>query len=226
MINLNSFLRHIIWGKCGLKEGRQTTFCKVRKREMGYMEQPVDADSRIELQVPQGPKVSQELWWSVLLEGIIATIIGIFLLYEPIATTILLVQILAIFWLVEGIFSVIKALIFTKNGKWKLLSGILSIIVGVVILMYPIISPYIVLRLLMVFIGILALVNGAVIITSALKGGGWGTGILGVLTIVLGLLLLTNSLVGVIVLPWVFGVFFVIGGIGAIIWGIKMRTRK
>ncbi|MGB4293655.1 MAG: DUF308 domain-containing protein [Bacteroidales bacterium] len=193
---------------------------------MGYMEQPVDTDSRIELKVPQEPKVPQELWWSVLLEGIIATIIGIFLLYEPIATTILLVQILAIFWLVEGIFSVIKALIFTKNGKWKLLSGILSIIVGVVILMYPIISPYIVRRFLMVFIGILALVNGAVIITSALKGGGWGTGILGVLTIVLGLLLLTNSLAGVIVLPWVFGVFFVIGGIGAIIWGIKMRTRK
>ena len=179
------------------------------------MEQPVDTDSRIELKVPQEPKVPQELWWSVLLEGIIAAFIGIFLLYEPIATTILLVQILAIFWLVEGIFSVIKALIFTKNGKWKLLSGILSIIVGVVILMYPIISPYIVLRLLMVFIGILALVNGAVIITSALKGGGWGTGIL-----------LTNSLAGVIVLPWVFGVFFVIGGIGAIIWGIKMRTRK
>lgn len=190
------------------------------------MEQPVDTDSRIELKVPQEPKVPQELWWSVLLEGIIATIIGIFLLYEPIATTILLVQILAIFWLVEGIFSVIKALIFTKNGKWKLLSGILSIIVGVVILMYPIISPYIVLRLLMVFIGVLALVNGAVIITSALKGGEWGTGIPGVLTIVLGLLLLTNSLAGVIVLPWVFGVFFVIGGIGAIIWGIKMRTRK
>lgn len=191
---------------------------------MGYMEQPVDADSRTELKVPQEPKVPQELWWSVLLEGIIAIIVGIFLLYEPIATTILLIQILAIFWLVEGIFSVIRALVFTKDGKWKLLSGILSIIAGAVILMYPVISPYIVLRLLIIFIGILALVNGAVIITSALKGGGWGTGILGALTIVLGLLLLTNSLAGVIILPWIFGVFFVIGGIGAVIWGIKMRT--
>ncbi|BBL64537.1 MULTISPECIES: HdeD family acid-resistance protein [Methanosarcina] len=188
------------------------------------MEQPVDADSRTELKVPQEPKVPQELWWSVLLEGIIAIIVGIFLLYEPIATTILLIQILAIFWLVEGIFSFIRALVFTRDGKWKLLSGILSIIAGAVILMYPVISPYIVLRLLIIFIGILALVNGAVIITSALKGGDWGTGILGALTIVLGLLLLTNSLAGVIILPWIFGVFFVIGGIGAVIWGIKMRT--
>ena len=175
------------------------------------MEQPVDADSRKELKVPQEPKVPQELWWSVLLEGIIAIIVGIFLLYEPIATTILLIQILAIFWLVEGIFSFIRALVFTRDGKWKLLSGILSIIAGAVILMYPVISPYIVLRLLIIFIGILALVNGAVIITSALKGGGWGTGILGALTIVLGLLLLTNSLAGIIILPWIFGVFFVMG---------------
>ncbi|AGF98593.1 hypothetical protein MmTuc01_3339 [Methanosarcina mazei Tuc01] len=174
------------------------------------MEQPVDADSRTELKVPQEPKVPQELWWSVLLEGIIAIIVGIFLLYEPIATTILLIQILAIFWLVEGIFCLIP-LVFTKDGKWKLLSGILSIIAGAVILMYPVISPYIVLRLLIIFIGILALVNGAVIITSALKGGGWGTGILGALTIVLGLLLLTNSLAGIIILPWIFGVFFVMG---------------
>lgn len=189
------------------------------------MEQPVDTDSKIELKVPQGPKVPQELWWSVLLEGIIAIIVGIFLLYEPIETTILLIQILAIFWLLEGIFSVIRALFFTKDGKWKLLSGILSIIVGVVILMYPIFSPYIVLRLLVTFIGILALVNGAVIITSALKGGGWGTGILGALTMVLGLLLLTNSLAGIIILPWIFGVFFVIGGIGAVIWGIKIKMR-
>ena len=77
--------------------------------------------------------------------------------------------------------------------------------------MYPEICPYIVLRLRIICIGILALVNGAVIITSALKGGGWGTGILGALTIVLGLLLLTNSLAGIIILPWIFGVFFVMG---------------
>lgn len=188
------------------------------------MGQPVNTDYGTEIKVPREPKVPQEFWWSVLLEGIIAIIVGIFLLYEPVATTILLIQILAIFWLLEGIFSVIRALVFTKDGKWKLVSGILSIIAGAVILMYPIISPYIVLRLLIIFIGILALVNGAAIITSALKGGGWGTGILGALTIVLGLLLLTNSLAGVIILPWIFGVFFVIGGIGAVIWGIKMRA--
>lgn len=182
------------------------------------MEQTIGIESKKEL------KVSQVPWWSVLLEGIIAIAIGIFLLYEPIATTILLIQFLAIFWLAEGIVAVIGALIFTKDGKWKLLSGILSIIAGVIILMYPIISPYVVFKFLVIFIGVLALVNGTVILASTLKGGEWGMGILGAVSIILGLLLLTNSLAGVLILPWIFGLFLIIGGIGVVIWGIKMRA--
>ena len=190
----------------------------MEKPNYAGMKQPIDTESEIKYEVSKAP------WWSVLLEGIIAIIIGLFLLYEPITTTILLVQILAIFWLLEGIVSVIGALIFTKDGKWKLLSGILSIIVGVVILMYPIFSPYIVIRFLVIFIGVLAIVNGAVILTSGLKEGEKSLGILGALSIILGLLLLTNILAGILVLPWVFGIFFIVGGIGIVIWGIKMRT--
>ncbi len=182
------------------------------------MKQPIGTESEIKYEVSKAP------WWSVLLEGVLAIIIGLFLLYEPIATTILLIQILAIFWLLEGIVAVIGALIFTKDGKWKLLSGILSIFVGVVMLTYPIFSPYIVLRFLVIFIGALAIVNGAVILISGLKEGGWSVGILGALSIIVGLLLLTNSLAGVLVLPWVFGLFFIVGGIGTVISGIKMRT--
>jgi uncharacterized membrane protein HdeD (DUF308 family) len=148
----------------------------------------------------------------------------LFLLYRPAATTIFLVQILGIFWLAEGILSVIGALIFSGNRVWKLLSGILSIIAGAVILMYPIYSPFVVLTLFIVFIGVWAIINGVVKVVLALKGGGWGTGVLGILTIILGMLLLTNSLVGVLVLPWIFGFFLIIGGIGSLIWGIKMRT--
>lgn len=171
-----------------------------------------------------GFEVIDTPWWVVLLEGIIAIIVGLFLLYRPIITTILLIQILGIFWLAEGIVSVIGALIFPENRWWKLLSGILSIIAGIVILMYPIISPIIVLTLFVVFIGAWAIVTGAVKLVWGLKGGGWGIGILGILTIILGLLLLTNSLAGVLILPWMFGFFLIIGGIGSVIWGIRMRS--
>jgi uncharacterized membrane protein HdeD (DUF308 family) len=163
-------------------------------------------------------------WWVVLLEGMIALITGLFLLYQPVITTILLIQILGIFWLAGGIVSVIGALVFPENLWWKLLSGILSIIAGVVILTYPAYSSFVVLAFLVIFIGAWVIITGAVRLAWALKGGGWGTGILGILTIILGLLLLTNSLAGVLVLPWIFGFFLVIGGIGAVILGIKIRA--
>lgn len=182
------------------------------------VEQPVITKSDMGFEVINTP------WWVVLLEGVIAIIVGLFLLYQPVITTILLIQILGIFWLAAGIVSVIGALIFPENRWWKLLSGILSIIAGVVILMYPVYSPLIVLTLLVIFIGAWAIVTGAVHLAWGLKGGGWGIGILGILTIILGLLLLTNSLAGILILPWMFGFFLIIGGIGAVIAGIKMRT--
>ncbi|AKB43979.1 putative membrane protein [Methanosarcina vacuolata Z-761] len=192
---------------------------------VNYMEQPADVTGQsIESEYEIGYEILQVPWWVVLLEGIIAILVGLFLLYRPAGTTVFLVQILGIFWLAEGILSVIGALIFSGNRVWKLLSGILSIIAGVVILTYPIYSPFIVLTLFVIFIGVWAIINGVVKIVLALKGGGWGIGIIGVLTIILGLLLLTNSLVGVLFLPWIFGFFLILGGIGSLIWGLKMRT--
>jgi uncharacterized membrane protein HdeD (DUF308 family) len=189
------------------------------------MEQPVDVT---EMSIDSDDEMVYEHlevpWWVVLLEGIVAILAGLFLLYRPAQTTIFLVQVLGIFWLAEGILSIIGALIFSGNRAWKLLSGILSIIAGIVILTYPIYSSLIVLALFVVFIGIWAVVTGAVKIALSLKGGGWGTGVIGILTIILGLLLLANSLAGVLILPWVFGFFLILGGIGALIGGFRMRT--
>ena len=56
------------------------------------MKQPIGTESEIKYEVSKAP------WWSVLLEGIIAIIIGLFLLYEPVTTTILLIQI----WVFSG----------------------------------------------------------------------------------------------------------------------------
>ncbi|AKB18062.1 putative membrane protein [Methanosarcina sp. WWM596] len=89
---------------------------------------------------------------------------------------------------------------------------------------YPLLSPFVVLTLFVIFIGVWAIITGAVKLAWGLKGGGWGMGILGVLTIILGILLLTNSLAGALFLPWIFGFFLIVGGMGAVIGGLKMRT--
>ena len=182
------------------------------------IEQPVDVDSELGYEPVESP------WWVILLEGILAIIVGLFLLYSPAATTAFLIQVLGIFWLAGGIISVLGAFIFSGNRLWKLLAGILSIIAGIVILMYPLYSPFVVLTLFVLFIGVWAMITGAVRLIGAFKGEGWGSGILGILTIILGILLLMNTLAGVLALPWVFGFFLILGGIVAVIAGLRMRT--
>ncbi|MCQ1534951.1 HdeD family acid-resistance protein [Methanosarcina sp. KYL-1] len=171
-----------------------------------------------------GYEVLDVPWWAVLLEGIVALIIGLFLLFTPGATTVVLLQVLAIFWIIGGIFSIVGLLINRESWFWKLVSGVLSILAGAVILIYPVLSPFIVLTLFIIFIGVWAIIAGAIKVAWSFKGGGWGMGLLGVLTIILGLLLLVNPMSGILVLPWIFGIFLIAGGIGGIIGGLKMRS--
>ncbi len=58
---------------------------------------------------------------------------------------------------------------------------------------------------------------------AAFQGGGWGAGIMGGISIVIGILLLGNIWAAALVLPWVIGIFAIVGGIFAIIMAFRMR---
>src|SRR5215211_873768 len=137
-------------------------------------------------------------WWLVLLEGIAAVIIGLFLLTAPGATLFVLVQVLGIFWLVGGIFRTVSIFIDTSLWGWKLVGGVLGILAGIVVLQHPLWSSVLVPAIYLIILGIQGLISGGVSLVLAFSGGGWGAGILGALSIVFGLVLLFNvwSVVG------------------------------
>jgi uncharacterized membrane protein HdeD (DUF308 family) len=163
-------------------------------------------------------------WWVVVLEGIISILLGIFLLFEPVGTTILLVQILGIFWFLGGVLTILTLLVDRENMGWKLLSGLIGILIGVIVFIYPN-TPFVVLGFFVIILGILSIFYGVLRLVWALKGGGLGIAILGIITIVLGILLLANPLVGAVVLPWIYGISLAIGGIAALILGIRIRSQ-
>lgn len=183
------------------------------------MEQVSAEYSRIEYEELQVP------WWIVVLEGVFAVIIGLFLLFKPVITTVTLVQILGIFWILGGGLSILSLLMDREKTGWKLLSGLLGIAIGALVFVYPY-SPFVILSFLVVILGILSIIYGVLRLLWAFKGAGLGTAILGVLTIALGILLLINPLIGAVFLPWIYGVSLVIGGIAALIGGIRMRSEK
>ncbi len=165
----------------------------------------------------------QTYWWLVLLQGIAALILGILLLTNPAATVVVLVQFLGIWWFVGGIFDIVGMFMDHTAWGWKLFSGIIGIIAGILILQHPLWATVLVPTTLVLVLGIFGIVIGVVSLIRAFQGAGWGTGILGVLSILFGLVLVANPLLAAIGLPWVLGVFGVVGGIASIVMAFRLR---
>ena len=162
-------------------------------------------------------------WWLVLLQGIVAVIVGLFLLTAPGATMVFLVLLMGYYWLISGIFSIVSIFIDKTQWGWKLFIGILGIIAGIIVIQHPLWSTLLVPTVAVIVIGIQGIIVGIVGLIMAFQGGGWGPGILGVLSILFGLVLLFNPVVGAVALPIVLGVFGVVGGVLAIIQAFRQR---
>ena len=160
--------------------------------------------------------------WPVLLLGILAVIFGVLFFIYPIPTLTLLVTFLGFYWLFNGIVALID-LFRDKTGRgWKLLVGILGILAGVLVLVYPLYSAVLIPSVLAIIIGVEGLIIGAVYTVQGFSGAGWGTGILGILSIIFGLILIANPLVAAVGLVLLLAGLAIIGGIAAIIFAFRL----
>lgn len=162
-------------------------------------------------------------WWLVLMEGIALIIIGALFLVNPAQTAVLVTTLIGIYWLIEGILSIVSIFMDHSAWGWKLIIGILGIIAGIVILQHPLWAPAVVGATLVIILGIQGILMGIMQLIMALQGGGWGLAILGVISVVIGAILLFNVWVATVSLPWVIGIFAIIGGILAIIQAFRQR---
>ncbi|HWQ53702.1 MAG TPA: DUF308 domain-containing protein [Bryobacteraceae bacterium] len=79
-------------------------------------------------------------WWSLLLFGLLAIAIGVFALSQPHITALALLFVIAAWAIARGIFEIVAAIRLRKelSNEWLLiLSGSLSIAIGVLLVMFP-----------------------------------------------------------------------------------------
>jgi uncharacterized membrane protein HdeD (DUF308 family) len=164
-------------------------------------------------------------WGLVLVEGIVVALFGLLLWVAPGASLLFLVELLGIYLLIAGIFRIIGIFLDSSSWGWKLAAGILCLIAGLVVLSNPLWSTTLASTWLIIFVGFLAMVQGAAGLIVAFQGGGWGMGVLSVLGILLGLILVINPLIGVAALTFILAIFMLIGGVGAIIQAFRMRRE-
>lgn len=169
-------------------------------------------------------------WWLLLIEGIAAVIIGAILLLAPAKTAAnfyqTLVQLLGIYWIISGVLLLVNMFLDHTAWGWKLFMGIVSIIAGGYILMYPIAAAVALPRIFVLVLGIWGLMQGILYLVLAFKGGGWGMGILGGLLILLGIYLVANyTAPGMgLAMVWAVAVTAVIGGVLLIFQAFRQRS--
>ena len=129
-------------------------------------------------------QTKQRPWWLTLIMGILAFVVGAILLWAPaknkVETYQLLIAFLGIYWLIGGIVEIFSMFFDHTAWGWKLFMGIVSIIAGGYILMYPMAAGVALPRIIVLMLGLWGLMQGIILLVMAFKGGGWGAGILGV----------------------------------------------
>jgi uncharacterized membrane protein HdeD (DUF308 family) len=81
-----------------------------------------------------------EHWWAVLLEGVTGIVIGLLTFFWPNITTLALLYFIGAWALITGIFEIVTAIQLRRviTGEWMLiLGGLLSIIFGVLMFVFP-----------------------------------------------------------------------------------------
>jgi len=171
-------------------------------------------------------ETKQTPWWVILMGGILNIVVGILLLTAPVKTTFVLVMALGFYWIVGGIFTLVGMFVDHTAWGWKLFTGLLSIVAGLVILRYPLISTLTIPSILILLLGIQGFVVGIIGLIMAFQGGGWGAGILGALSIIFGIILMANySAPGMVVtLIWVAAIFALVGGIFQLVHAFQLRS--
>jgi len=107
-------------------------------------------------------------WWLLLLEGIVSIAAGIFVFVLPTLTLVILVYLIAIWAVITGLFEFFASIVSSWAAPGKIflgVTGVISVILGLIIFLYPLIS----LVAMIWLVAIYALVIGLSLIIFSFK---------------------------------------------------------
>jgi uncharacterized membrane protein HdeD (DUF308 family) len=167
-------------------------------------------------------------WWSVLIRGLLAILIGIVALALPGVTVTALVFLFAGYAFVDGVVSIIGAVrAVAAKERWGslLIEGIAGIAAGLITVLWPAITAL----TLIYVIAAWAIVTGVLEIAAAVRlrrhiSGEWLLALSGVASVIFGVLVAAVPLAGALVLAVWFGAYEVVFGTLLVALGFRLRA--
>jgi uncharacterized membrane protein HdeD (DUF308 family) len=173
------------------------------------------------------PGLAKKIWIFAVIRGVLAIIFGLVALFAPIATAIALAIVIGVFAIVTGVFDIIEAIRHRGSSSMvlRIVLGAVSILFGILVLVWPGIS----LAILVIMVGVWAIITGILQIMSSVRhravpDSGWVWGIIGgALSILFGVVVLIWPGTGLVAIIWIIGIWAVVWGIILIVLGVKLR---
>ncbi len=176
-------------------------------------------------------EVTDEVGFSktaIIVWGVLAIVVGFFLISNPKQNAMVFVQVMAIFWVVGGIIDVIRS-IASRGDLWglRLTLAIISIIAGAYILGNPILGTMFVVQISFIFLAISAIMYGIFNIIAGFKnedGTSWAAIILGIIQIFIGIWLFGFKADSMSVVAPVYGTISLVPVLGAFTIGFGIMA--
>jgi uncharacterized membrane protein HdeD (DUF308 family) len=170
-------------------------------------------------------------WYIPLIIGIFLIAVGIYVFFVPVETYLTLSVLFSISFIVKGIleiFFAIRNLKALQGWGWYLVGGILSLIAGIILSIYPgvsvVILPFVLGFTLLFFSSLLL---GFSFELKSMGVLSWGNAaIFSVLGIIFSFMLIVNPLFSGISLIVITGTSFIVTGISSIIFSRDLRKVK
>ena len=168
-------------------------------------------------------------WWLLLLRGIAAIVFGVLTFVWPGLTLLTLLFLYGAFALVDGILSLVAALMGGAPAPrwWLAIVGVLGLAAGILTFAWPGVTALV----LLLFIAFWAIATGVMQIVGAIKlrkeiDNEWLLIFCGVLSVLFGLILIVQPQTGALALVFLIGFYAILEGIGLVALSQRLRAHS
>jgi uncharacterized membrane protein HdeD (DUF308 family) len=171
---------------------------------------------------------ASESWWLFLVEGVVSVIFGIVALVWPGPTLAVVIAIFGLYALIMGIIVAVSAVARAGTGQpwgWRLTSGLLGVLAGLIILRWPGVTAVVVL----IFIGIWLITTGLIEVVSAVAGHeeiphAWLLALGGIVSVLFGVAMFVWPSVGLLTVIYLVGIYAIVWGLVFCVIAFRVRS--
>lgn len=165
-------------------------------------------------------------WWTFLLRGIVALALAACCLMSPASTASALVYIVAAYFIIAGVVSIIAGFSFTGIGSWWLfiISGAVQAFLGFLMLSQPGMGPLTLAYLFavwMIMTGVTE-ISSAIALRNVISNEFWWI-LLGIITLAAGAYVVIVPGLGILALVYTIGLYAIVAGISLIVLAFRFK---